>query len=616
MALRAVESARQAAESGGADARAAHVGYHLIGEGRARPRGRRRLPPAARAARARRLVFAHATAALPRARSRSSPRLAASAAASRYARAHGGRRGRSQLAWRCSLLLPASELAIALVQRARRAASRRRGGCRASTSRAACPRRARTMVVVPTLLDERRAASSELLEHLEVLALGNLDPRIHFAILSDFADAAAREMPGRRRDPRAPRAPGIEALNARHARGARATASTCSTACGSGTRARASGWAGSASAARSRSSTGCCAGATDTSFAVQVGDASRPARASATASRSTPTRACRATPRKKLIGIIAHPLQPAALRPARSAASPRATASCSRASASPWRAPPARSSRGSTPGHTGVDPYTTAVSDTYQDLFGEGIFTGKGLYDVDAFTAALEGRVPENALLSHDLFEGLYARTALVTDVEVVDDYPVERPRPRAAPAPLGARRLADPVLAASRACRRARGLRAQPPAAHQPLEDPRQPAAQPGGAGDRRAAARSAGRCCPGSPAVWTRGGRSRRSPSPLLARRSRAPAAARRPQQPWRVFLRDVVRRTRATALRAGRCCSSRSSPSQACEMVHAIGLTLVRLVVTQRRLLEWETAAASAARGAGLRRASGARALRRRR
>ena len=75
-------------------------------------------------------------------------------------------------------------------------------------------------------------------------------------------------------------------------------------------------------------------------------------------------------------------------------------------------------------GHTGVDPYTTAVSDVYQDLFGEGIFTGKGLYDIDAFMTALEGRVPENALLSHDLFEGIYARAALVTDIEVVDDYP------------------------------------------------------------------------------------------------------------------------------------------------------------------------------------------------
>ena len=66
-------------------------------------------------------------------------------------------------------------------------------------------------------------------------------------------------------------------------------------------------------------------------------------------------------------------------------------------------------------GHTGVDPYTTAVSDVYQDLFGEGIFTGKGLYHVDSFGATLEGRVPENALLSHDLFEGLHARAALVT---------------------------------------------------------------------------------------------------------------------------------------------------------------------------------------------------------
>jgi cyclic beta-1,2-glucan synthetase len=75
-------------------------------------------------------------------------------------------------------------------------------------------------------------------------------------------------------------------------------------------------------------------------------------------------------------------------------------------------------------GHTGVDPYTTAVSDSYQDLFNEGIFTGKGLYDVDHFMSALEGRVPENALLSHDLFEGLHVRTALVSDVELVDDFP------------------------------------------------------------------------------------------------------------------------------------------------------------------------------------------------
>ncbi len=75
-------------------------------------------------------------------------------------------------------------------------------------------------------------------------------------------------------------------------------------------------------------------------------------------------------------------------------------------------------------GYTGLDPYTTAVSEVYQDLFHEGSYTGKGLYDVDAFEAALENRVPNNTLLSHDLFEGLFARTALLTDIEVIDDYP------------------------------------------------------------------------------------------------------------------------------------------------------------------------------------------------
>ena len=75
-------------------------------------------------------------------------------------------------------------------------------------------------------------------------------------------------------------------------------------------------------------------------------------------------------------------------------------------------------------GNTGLDPYTTAVSDVYQDLFGEGIYIGKGLYDVDAFEAALAGKVPDNSLLSHDLLEGLFARVGLSTDIELIDDYP------------------------------------------------------------------------------------------------------------------------------------------------------------------------------------------------
>ena len=154
-------------------------------------------------------------------------------------------------------------------------------------------------------------------------------------------------------------------------------------------------------------------------------------------------------------------------------------------------------------GHTGVDPYTTAVSDVYQDLFGEGIFVGKGLYEVDTFRTALEGRVPENALLSHDLFEGLHARCALVTDVELVDDYPAS-------------------VLAHAR--RQHRWVRgdwqilfwmlpvgadrprpgAQSAAGDQPLQDLRQSAAQFGRTGPAAALARRLA-VLPGHPGVWT---------------------------------------------------------------------------------------------------------------
>jgi cyclic beta-1,2-glucan synthetase len=75
-------------------------------------------------------------------------------------------------------------------------------------------------------------------------------------------------------------------------------------------------------------------------------------------------------------------------------------------------------------GQTGLDVYTRAVSDVYQDLFSEGIFTGKGIYDVDVFRKVLGHRFPSNAILSHDLIEGSYARTALLSDVEIIDDYP------------------------------------------------------------------------------------------------------------------------------------------------------------------------------------------------
>ncbi|MGD0216525.1 MAG: glucoamylase family protein, partial [Desulfobaccales bacterium] len=72
----------------------------------------------------------------------------------------------------------------------------------------------------------------------------------------------------------------------------------------------------------------------------------------------------------------------------------------------------------------GIDPYTQAVSDVYQDLFHEGSFIGKGIYEVDAFEQALKGRFPENRILSHDLLEGCYARAGLLSDVQLYEEYP------------------------------------------------------------------------------------------------------------------------------------------------------------------------------------------------
>jgi cellobiose phosphorylase len=75
-------------------------------------------------------------------------------------------------------------------------------------------------------------------------------------------------------------------------------------------------------------------------------------------------------------------------------------------------------------GETGIDTYSAAVSDVYQDLFGEGIYTGKGIYDIDVFESTIEGKIKDNTVLSHDLLEGSYARCALISDVELIDGYP------------------------------------------------------------------------------------------------------------------------------------------------------------------------------------------------
>ena len=126
---------------------------------------------------------------------------------------------------------------------------------------------------------------------------------------------------------------------------------------------------------------------------------------------------------RTLIGNLAHPLN----RPVFDAARGRIVEGYAilqpRASISLTSAGQSRFTR-LFAGESGIDPYTREVSDVYQDVFGEGSFIGKGIYDVDAFRQAVDGRFPENLILSHDLLESGYARSALVSDVELIEEHP------------------------------------------------------------------------------------------------------------------------------------------------------------------------------------------------
>ena len=412
VALKAVERARQAAERE-REARAAHVGHFLIGTGRARFEQGIGWTPGPRL-RVRRFAFRHATSLYLGAIA--AVTLLIVAGVTWYAHRQGwGADGLALVA--LFALVPASEVAVQLVQQviARLIPPRRLP--RLDLQRV--PDSARTMVIVPTLLESVDGVR-DLISHLEVQALGNVDPNVHFAILSDFRDAPTEVMPHDAEILEAARS-GIEGLNAKHAPG-------------TGDRfflfhrarqwnPRENAWMGwERKRGKIEEFNRLLRGARDTSFAMHVGDLAVLPGIRYCITLDTDTRLPRGVARE-LIGIITHPLNRPHFDPhvgrvvdGYGILQPRISVTFASAAGSLFARLYA--------GHTGVDPYTTAVSDTYQDLFGEGIFTGKGLYDVDVFTAALEDSVPENALLSHDLFEGLHARVALVSDVELVDEYP------------------------------------------------------------------------------------------------------------------------------------------------------------------------------------------------
>ncbi|HVD93074.1 MAG TPA: glucoamylase family protein [Vicinamibacterales bacterium] len=584
VALKAIETAREAAARGSARDRAAHVGYHLVDGGRRDLEVDLAFRPGRRM-RVRRALLAHATAGYLG--SIALLTLVLLAAVLTYARSVGATPA-LQFVIALLVLLPASDFAIACIQRAVVDTVGPRRLPRLDFSNGV-PDTARTMVIVPTMLTSV-AGVDALLEHVEVLALGNFDPCVHVAILSDFADTSTVDAPGDAVILERARA-GIDALNQKFG-GDRADRFFLFHRARQWNE-REHAWIGwERKRGKIEEFNRLLRGATDTSFSTQVGALTILPLVRYCLTLDSDTRLPRDAA-KRLIGIIAHPLnQPRFSRAAGRVVEgygilqPRVSVTMASAAGSLFARTYA--------GHTGVDPYTTAVSDVYQDVFGEGIFTGKGLYDVDAFSAALEGRVPENALLSHDLFEGLYARTALVTDIEVVDDYPSSilahaRRQHRwvrgdwqillwlfpFVPSRGGVERNRLPLIARWKILDNLRRS-LMPPATFLLLV--------------------LGWTILPGHPAVWTATALAALA-FPLLTRALSILRGADG-EQSYGVFLRAASEDLETDLVRAG--LQLALLANDAYQRLHAIGVTLVRLVVTRRRLLEWETAAASAARG----------------
>jgi cyclic beta-1,2-glucan synthetase len=449
------------------------------------------------------------------------------------------------------------------------------------------PPEARTMVIVPTLLTSV-ANVRALIEHVEVLALANLDPNIYFAILSDFEDAATRERPGDAAILDAARE-GISALTARFGADSKRFFFFHRDRLWNPNEQVWMGW--ERKRGKIEEFNALLGGATDTGYVIQIGslDILPSIRYCLTLDRDTflPRDAA-----KKLIGVMAHPLN-----------RPRYDESVGRVVEGygilqPRVSVTMASALGSTfartyAGHTGVDPYTTAVSDVYQDVFGEGIFTGKGLYDVAAFRKALEGRVPENTLLSHDLFEGLYARTALVSDVEVVDDYPSSvlthaKRQHRWVRGDWQILQWLFPIVRTRHGLTRNR----LPAISRWKVVDNLRRSL----VGPATVALFIAGWAfLPGRPWVWTLAGLATVG-FPLYQRFAEVLAGPARAQR-WSVFWRTAAENLRAAAIQCG--VHLTFLANQAANMVHAIVITLVRIAITRRRLLEWETAESVARR-----------------
>lgn len=317
-----------------------------------------------------------------------------------------------------ALLLPVSELAVGLVHQAITWWLPPRVLPKLDFKRGLPPQCA-TFVVMPSMLV--RGDSAQLLaEKLEVHYLSNPDSQLWFALLTDFADAPNERQPEDDSyiDDALAR---ISALNERYCRRGpprfflfhRRRQFNPVQGC----------WmAWERKRGKLIEFNRLLRGARDTSFSVVSGNLSALPRIRYVITLDADTQLPRETARR-LVGTLDHPLNRPRFDPRAGRVVEGYGVLQPRVSFDLVAVNRTRFSR-ILSNSAGLDPYTTASSDVYQDLFGRGSFIGKGIYDVDAFEAAVGQTFPDNQILSHDLIEGNYARCGLTSDIELVDDFP------------------------------------------------------------------------------------------------------------------------------------------------------------------------------------------------
>jgi cellobiose phosphorylase len=414
VASRAIGLAKAAASHHGSADRAAHVGFHLIDRGL---QGLERATGARLGARARLKRAAGRAPLLLYAGTITLITLLLTGGLLSAARADGAADW-ALVPLGLVVLLATSQLAVATVNWLATLVASPHLLPRLDFSKGVPPQ-SRTLVVVPSMLASPHDVES-LLESLEVSFLANRDVNVHFGLLTDLPDASEETLAGDAPLLNAARM-GIETLNVRYADRGNDAFFLLHRPRRWNPHDRI--WMGYERKRGKLADLNLLLREGDASgFSMVEGDTAALTGVKYVITLDMDTQLPRDAARE-FIGAMAHPLNRPVYDPALGRVRTGYGILQPRVSASPLGRD--RSRYGLLhAGVPGIDPYTRAVSDVYQDAFREGSFIGKGIYDVEAFEQALKGRFPENRILSHDLLEGCYARAGLLSDVQLYERYP------------------------------------------------------------------------------------------------------------------------------------------------------------------------------------------------